>query len=413
MYAPHKHYKKGLTAALFGNNFICALQFCRKGFDFDLSKRLYKQITLLITFFSLLLFCILKADFALRAFNTVLGILTPLFIGAGFALCLVLPHRKIYAFMRRLFLKKLKEKHIYFISLCVTYLLFLLCCAAVFALILPEIGKSLRVFYSNLTLYGENISRFAKNLSREIPSPFSESLDLNAVFSSIMLKTQDLITGYFLNIFNITGSVIGFFSNLGLGLIISFYIMCDRRRLLRQIKTVIIAWLAPRRARRTIRIIQLSADTFLQFVSGQFSEMLILSLLCFIGMSIFGFHYPLLISIVIGVTNIIPIIGPIIGTVPCAFILFIEKPVSAVWFIIFIIVLQQVECSFIYPRVVGDKIGLPPLFVCLGVIVGGRLFGLFGALVALPAASVIYACLKQSTKRRMRRRVKSLTPKNA
>lgn len=343
----------------------------------------------------------------MRAFKTLFGILTPLFLGIILAFCLIVPHRKIYAVMRRLMLKKLREKYIYFISLGITYLVFLVACTAVFALIIPEILNSLRMFYSNLSLYGENISRFAKDISRKIPLAFSEKLDFDLFFSSVMTKLQDWLAGSFMNIFNITGSVISFFSNLGLGLIISFYIMCDRRRLLRQIKTVIIAWLSPRRARKTLRILTLSADTFLQFISGQFTEMLILSVLCFTGMNIFGFHYPLLISIIIGVTNIIPIIGPIAGTIPCAFILFIEKPASAVWFIIFIIALQQIECSFIYPRVVGDKMGLPPLIVCVGVIIGGRLFGLFGAVTALPAASVLYACIKHSTKRRMLRRIKS------
>ena len=99
----------------------------------------------------------------------------------------------------------------------------------------------------------------------------------------------------------------------------------------------------------------------------------ILGLLCFIGMSIFHFQYPLLISVIIGLTNMIPIVGPIVGTIPGALILLLVEPKQAIWFVVFVIVIQQIDSNLIYPRVVGGSVGLPAMWVLFAVIVGGGL----------------------------------------
>ena len=120
----------------------------------------------------------------------------------------------------------------------------------------------------------------------------------------------------------------------------------------------------------------------------------ILGLLCFIGMSIFHFQYPVLISVIIGLTNMIPIVGPIVGTVPCALILLLVEPKQAIWFVVFVIVIQQIDSNLIYPRVVGGSVGLPAMWVLFAVIVGGGLFGVLGMVLGVPVMSLIYVILR-------------------
>ena len=123
----------------------------------------------------------------------------------------------------------------------------------------------------------------------------------------------------------------------------------------------------------------------------------ILGLLCFIGMSIFHFQYPVLISVIIGLTNMIPIVGPIVGTVPCALILLLVEPKQAIWFVVFVIVIQQIDSNLIYPRVVGGSVGLPAMWVLFAVIVGGGLFGVLGMVLGVPVMSLIYVILREKT----------------
>ncbi len=123
-------------------------------------------------------------------------------------------------------------------------------------------------------------------------------------------------------------------------------------------------------------------------------------MLCFIGMLVFGFHYPLLISVIVAVTSLIPVVGPIIGAIPAIFILLMAEPLQVLWFIVFIVLLQQFEGNIIYPRVVGHSIGLPPLWVLIAIIISGGLMGVLGMLISVPAVSVLYQLLKEDVNKK-------------
>ena len=150
---------------------------------------------------------------------------------------------------------------------------------------------------------------------------------------------------------------------------------------------------------------KLTVDTFSSFVNGQLTEAFILGVLCYIGMKVFRFDYAVLISVIIGITNMIPIVGPIAGTIPCALVLLLASPRQAVWFVLFVIVLQQLESNLIYPRVVGSSVGLPPLWVLLAVVLGGGLGGILGMILGIPVLSLVYTYLQN--------RLKELEPEEA
>ena len=135
------------------------------------------------------------------------------------------------------------------------------------------------------------------------------------------------------------------------------------------------------------------------FIAGQLTEAVVLGTLCFIGMVLFGFEYPLLISAIIAVTALVPVAGAIAGAIPSALILFLAKPSSALWFIVFIVILQQLENNFIYPKVVGKSVGTPPILILAAIIAGAELGGAAGIMLGIPLVSAAYTLIKERLER--------------
>ena len=166
-----------------------------------------------------------------------------------------------------------------------------------------------------------------------------------------------------------------------------------------------LAFLPPQRVEKILSVGRLSNRIFSKFVSGQCTEAVILGLLCFTGMSIFSMPYAMMISVVVGVTALIPMFGAFIGAGIGAFLILMVDPMQAVWFLIYIVVLQQLEGNLIYPRVVGKSVGLPGLWVLVAVTIGGNLWGVMGILLSVPVCSVVYSLFRQLVRRSEERRV--------
>ncbi|NRR23352.1 AI-2E family transporter [Brevibacillus sp. MS2.2] len=192
------------------------------------------------------------------------------------------------------------------------------------------------------------------------------------------------------------------FIDVIMGLMLSVYLLLYKEKLTLIAKKLVYAYSSKAKADRAVEIGQITNRAFSGFISGQLTEALILGGLCFVGMWAFNMPYALLVSVIIGVTSIIPIFGAYIGTIPSAFIILMIDPVKAIWFIVFILVLQQIEGNFIYPRVVGNSIGLDGLWVIAALLVGGALFGLMGMLLGIPAFAVVYTLVRTTTNKRLK-----------
>ncbi len=195
--------------------------------------------------------------------------------------------------------------------------------------------------------------------------------------------------------FSVTANIVDGTVDFVIGMVLSVYIISDKANLKRQTDRLLKKILRENIYKKTVYYLHAGKVSFSNFISGQLTEAFILGFLCFIGMNIFRFEYSLMISVIIGITNIIPIAGPILGTIPCAFILLLADPMEAVWFVIFIIVLQQIESNLIYPKVVGNSVGLPPMWVLIAVTVGGGLYGIIGMIIGIPLMSVIYGMVHE------------------
>lgn len=203
---------------------------------------------------------------------------------------------------------------------------------------------------------------------------------------------------------DVGGSVISTVMNTFLGLIVAVYVLAQKERIGHFMKRCIDAFLPHRASSAISRIASMASETFSNFVAGQFTDSCILGVLCYICMRIFRFPYPEVISVVIGVTSLVPMVGSFIGEVIGALLILIVSPIKALLFIVMVLAIQQVDGAFIYPRIVGKSVGLPGVAVFCAVIVGGNVAGVLGSLLGVPVCALLYALLREAVDARQKRR---------
>ena len=367
-----------------------------------MDKILFRRILWIVTYTILLVALLIKLVLVAGFAAPFLWLLSPLFIGGAIAFILCRPQR----FLEKKLCPVLPQRAAFLakpFSIAGVYLLLGGVVFAIVAFLLPQLMDSVRMLYSNIALYTEQFQRL---LNEVLAFLHLNNIKIDQLFESLSELPKlagEALFGMLPQVLDATGSVVRSVANTVLGFVISVYLLADREKLGRQGADLINAYLPARTAQGLFRVLRISNRTFSNFVTGQLTEALILGCMCFAGMLIFGFDYPLLISTMIGVTSLIPIAGAIIGCVPAVFLLLMIDPVKAFWFIVFILVLQQIEGDFIYPRVVGSSIGLPAVWILLTVVIGGGIGGVLGMLIGVPIASVLYQLLLTDVDRRLNR----------
>lgn len=199
---------------------------------------------------------------------------------------------------------------------------------------------------------------------------------------------------------NVT-SLYGSAMDVVVSFVFAIYVLLQKDALSRQMKKLIYAFLPKKFCDTSVRVAKMAHRTFFSYVTIQCTEALILGGLCFAGMFILRFPHALVISTIMLFCALIPIYGAIFSCVIGAFLVLIEAPLQALWFVVFILVLQQIETNLIYPRVVSTSINLPSMWVLLAVTVGGGIFGIVGMLIAVPITSIAYTLLGEATRERL------------
>ena len=183
--------------------------------------------------------------------------------------------------------------------------------------------------------------------------------------------------------------------------VFAIYLLLQKETLIRQLKKLIYAYMRKDFAEKLLKIAKTSNNIFANFTTGQFTEALILGFLCFIGMLILQIPYALTISVLIAFTALIPIVGALIGTAVGVLLILAVSPLKAVVFVIFLLILQQIEGNIIYPKVVGNSVGLPGIWVLVAITIGGSLWGIVGMLVSVPLVSVLYTILRDNVNQKL------------
>ena len=332
----------------------------------------------------------IKPEFFLGIISKAVNLLMPLFIGAAIAFVMNIPAMRIRKIWRRL-CKKTGETTLTTLSVATTYILLLGVIIGIMWIIVPQLISSIKLFFDNFDEYYSNFIGYCERL---------EKRDTLGIFSALRNALEKFSRGLpeMLEKAAVKGSdIVESAARILIGFVFSIYILSDKENIRRGISLIVKKY-SGERYETVCRRYRMIYDTFSRFVVGQISEALILGVLCYIGMKIFRFEYALLISTIIGVTALIPVVGAIVGTVPSALLIFLISPIRAIWFVIFIIVLQQLENNLIYPKVVGKNLGIPPVLVLLAIMLGAGIGGAAGILLGVPLMSLMYALLQEKIK---------------
>lgn len=233
------------------------------------------------------------------------------------------------------------------------------------------------------------------NLSDEIVN------QILTIWTSIVSGATDFMLSLADQALNGVSSLLSVIFNTIISVVLGLYILLSKERLATTFKKAFYAFTSTSWCDRSTKYIKIVNHSFENFIRGQVVEAIILGIVCYIAMLIFGFEYPLVISFLVGITNIIPLFGPYIGAVPSFLLLLIVNPISALWFIVFLIVLQQVESNLIYPKVVGSNMGISGFWIIVAVVIGNSLFGIVGILLGIPLLSSVYVIVKEVAEKRL------------
>ena len=328
-------------------------------------------------------------------FSNGVSIISP-FIYA-FAIAFIL-NRPMMWFERTLFKDK-KKKRIFSVALTFTIAISLI--SVLMVLVLPQIGLSIAYLVEAMPGFIQSVSQTAMEVM--------EQIHLN---SRLSRQVQEMWNNIGTGIMNFTVSVLPGVVNVSIGIgnaviksimstIIAIYMLASKDRLKFQIKKFFYAYFSRNFAEETFELGRMSNTIFSDFIIGKMIDSTIIGIIAFIGMLFIYPDYAVLIAIIIGVTNMIPFFGPFIGAIPSIFILLILSPFAAFVFLIFIIVLQQIDGNIIGPKVLGSSLGLSPLWILVGIIVGNGAMGFLGMVIGVPTFAVIYNLVSCNTKKKL------------
>ena len=374
----------------------------------EFNQKSIKTLFGLVAFGVLLFWALQNLSLLGSICSTVVSLILPFLLGGCIAFILNVPMRKIESLLFRKS-GKIADKIKRPVSLVLTLLLLVALIAVIFGLVIPELGSS-------FVLLRDNVIQFLQNLEQEHPAFLNQFLsylpsaeELAALdWESIV---QDVVgflgngAGSFINsTVNVASRIFSGIFAFFIGFVFSIYLLVQKETVGRQVRRLIYAYLPENIAARILSIARLSDKTFSSFLSGQCMEALVLGTLFFIVMTIFRFPYALMISVLIGVTALIPVFGAFIGCIIGAFmILMTDGFIKMLTFIAVFLILQQLEGNLIYPKVVGSSVGLPAMWVFVAVSVGGSAFGVLGMLIFIPLCSVLYALLRGSVAQHLKK----------
>ncbi len=323
-----------------------------------------------------------------------LQVIAPFLVGAFIAFIL---YPLVRFFYRNLFKNTLhmkSDKLSKWLSILVTYVIAIGVIAILMVFILPQLYTSitdivdrLPVWYNNLTTMVDNFENRHADLGFIDYNVINEHL--TSLYPKIISYLTDTLANLLPYVVNTSMAIVKGVVNLIISIMVSVYMISDHKNIFYQFKKLLYA-VFPKQAADTARTIcRESTNIFLKFMYGKAIDSVIIGIICFVCMNIFKFPYTVLISVIVGITNMIPYFGPYIGGVLGGIIIVIVNPVQVIFFAVMILVIQQFDGLFLGPKILGDSTGLKPLWVIFAIVVGGAMFGVLGMFLGVPTMAVI------------------------
>ena len=335
------------------------------------------------------------------AISKLTGILMPFIYGAVIAYLLKPVCNCVEDFLRRLLPEKMGTAA-NMLAVTISLLFGILVVYALFMMIVPQLITSVTTLYYTAR---NNLNDFVDWAShQEIIASNQKLLDFietsydnlqdtldNIVRTKLVPSMQSLLSGAALGVM----SFVTFLKNIIIGVIVSVYLLASRKKFGQQCKMILYSLIKPRWADIILEEVLYADKMFGGFINGKILDSAIIGVLCYIACLIFKFPSALLVSVIIGVTNVIPFFGPFIGAIPATLLILIQNPIKALWFILFVLVLQQVDGNIIGPKILGNTTGLSSFWVLFAILLFGGLWGFVGMIIGVPLFAVIYDVLKK------------------
>lgn len=380
-------------------------------------KKVLRNGMILLVFAAVLVLVLMRFDQVWGAVLTVVGTVAPVFYGIVLAYILnVFVHffEDVAFKPLRNVKSKLWKKVRRPLAVALAYLLVALVLVSIIAFIIPGLIESMGILADTVQQtvpgYVTSAMDWLNEFAQENDLTFIQDFLRNFNWSNVLSSASAVLRDFLSSLVGVTINVASGVFAAVMGFIFSVYMLMGKEKLLRGVKSTLLAFLPRPTAQKIGQIATLTNRMFFNFIRGQLLECVILGSLCYVGMSILQLDYALLISSVVTLGALIPILGAYIGAAVGVLILLLVHPIDALIFLIFLLILQQVEGNMIYPRVVGSSIGLPPLWTLFAVVFWGGVLGIPGILFGTPATAVIYQLLRTSVRSRLRQR--NIDPKD-
>lgn len=380
----------------------------KEGIPLELNKKNIRKILLVIAA-AIVMWWLVTHFTTLGSFlRNVIGILSPVLIGLVLAFILNLLLSPLERLWSRLFLKENSKNLVKKLRRPVCLLLsFLIVLGVIFAVcfvVLPRLGSTVADMVSGISAYIKTLDVRYDDLRAALEQYAITLPEIDLGKNDLLTKITDLLAkggSALLNTtISLTTSVFSALFNFLMGIVFSVYILAQKETLARQLKKLLYVSFPADKVTAFLAFLSRVCRTFSQFVTGQIIEAFILGTLVLLGMLIFRLPYASVIAVLVGCTALIPVLGAWIGAIVGALLILPVSLMKAVWFVVFLVVLQQIEGNLIYPHVVGKSVGLPGIWVFFAVIVGSGLGGIAGMLLGVPVCAVIYEELRRTVHRR-------------
>ena len=301
-------------------------------------------------------------------------------------------------------LKKLKHKSKRALSLLLTYITAFFILYLFIQFVLPQLIDSIVGLVNDVPTYVANATKFLEEITK--------NLDANNEYVGMAMDKLNEIVNYTINIIsnllpvlgNMLKTVASSVWNIVIGLIVSIYLLIDKEKFCALSKKITCAVFNERNASIAIDLAHRSNDTFGKFLSGKIIDSAIIGVLTFIILTIFKMPYTILISVIIGITNIIPFFGPFFGAIPSFVIIMFVSPIKALWFLLIIFVIQQLDGNVIGPKILGDSIGISAFWILFSLLVAGKVLGLVGMIIGVPLFAIVYSIIKDIVEAKLRKK---------
>lgn len=364
----------------------------REVFTLDKSSVAYifRALTLLVLF----TWALMNLDAVLGVLRRVLALLSPFLFGGGVAFLINVVLRPVERCWRRL-CRKAPARLARPVCLALSAVSVLGFLFAVVFMMIPSLRESGDEFIRNIPAYVDEIGRWWADTARAaaryniVLPDYAVNADL--LVEKITAFINDEGSGLITVTWGAATSILSGLVDALLAFVFALYLLARKEVVAAHLKKLTVTVLPRKRAQRLLSIAALTNQTFTNFISGQLTEAVIIGVLCFVGMLILKIPYAGAVSAFVAVTALVPIFGAWLGGGLGAFLIVLAEPIKAVWFVVFLLILQQVEGNFIYPKVVGKSVGLPGLLVLMAVTVGGGAFGVLGMLLSVPVCAVLYS----------------------